>query len=124
MGHGLLTYYFLGPSCGGTMTWTNCLGGLLQVEHGPRTTASVPCHFGEFAGPGPCTRTALFFGGGGIRPGVRHGVLEEEVVATMCQFKIAAPWNANRGTKTGKGKIVWMYRAQTSSCMVPRGLCP
>ena len=52
-----------------------------------------------------------------------HGVLEEEVVDTMCQFKIVPNWNTKRGTKRGKGETSRMFRAQAPSCMVPRGLC-
>ena len=42
--YGLFTYYLPGPSCGGTKTRTNGLGGLVPVEHGSCMTAAVPWH--------------------------------------------------------------------------------
>ena len=83
MGDGLLTYWLLGPACGGMMRRTSGWGSLLQLPDGPPTTAPVPCHSGGSVGPGPGIRIGARGGGGGgtIGPRLRHGVLEREVTS-------------------------------------------
>ena len=51
-GHAFVTYW-LGAGCGGMMTRTSGLGGLLVVDEGPRTTAPVPYPSAGSVGLGP-----------------------------------------------------------------------
>ena len=83
MGDGLLTYWLLGPACGGMMRRTSGWGGLLRLPDGPRTPRCLATPVAPLV-QGPGIRTGAPRGGGGgatIRPRLRHGVLEREVTS-------------------------------------------
>ena len=119
----LLTYKVLRLACDGTMTPTNGWGGLLQVEDGPPTTATVPCHSGGSAGLGPlylyCTSRVCVLPSSPIS---RMLCFTKTYLLLTLNSKL---WHlvTHRAQKSGKGETMRMYRAQTPTCMAPGGLC-
>ena len=72
----------LGPTCSSMMRRMSGWEGLLQMQHGPHTTALVPSYSTGCAGPGPkyAYRSSVWGGGGtvGMGPRVIRGVPERE----------------------------------------------
>ena len=100
MDYGLLAYWLPGRT-----GW----GCLFRVEHGPRMTA--PDAF--------ALQRRHWFGAAVLvlhlpRSRDKHGVLEKEVAAAMCQFKRVAPSNP---------KLVTKKKATTQCGCIGRKLC-